>query len=98
MSMLAPIDPADANGAGGVAIVVEPSSKDLGDFRVRRALPRVKKRMVGPFVFLDDMGPARFEVDQGIDVRPHPHIGLATLTYLRGAACRCLPIRGCRFA
>ncbi len=68
--------------AGTADIVVEPSSKDLGGFRVRRALPSIKKRMVGPFVFLDHMGPARFEAGQGIDVRPHPHIGLATLTYL----------------
>jgi len=83
MSILAPIDPAYAHAEAGAAeIVVEPSSKDLGGFRVRRALPSIKKRMVGPFVFLDHMGPARFEVDQGIDVRPHPHIGLATLTYL----------------
>lgn len=83
MSILAPMDPAEAHGrSGAVEIVVEPSSKDLGGFRVRRALPSIKKRMVGPFVFLDHMGPARFEADQGIDVRPHPHIGLATLTYL----------------
>jgi redox-sensitive bicupin YhaK (pirin superfamily) len=83
MSILAPVDPADAHGSlGAVDIVVEPSSKDLGGFRVRRALPSIKKRMVGPFVFLDHMGPARFEAGHGIDVRPHPHIGLATLTYL----------------
>jgi redox-sensitive bicupin YhaK (pirin superfamily) len=77
---------ADATGTGAPAgaadIVIEPSAKDLGGFRVRRALPSIKKRMVGPFVFLDHMGPARFEAGQGIDVRPHPHIGLATLTYL----------------
>jgi len=83
MSILAPVDAAYAHGSlGAVDIVVEPSSKDLGGFRVRRALPSIKKRMVGPFVFLDHMGPARFEAGQGIDVRPHPHIGLATLTYL----------------
>ena len=75
---------AEAGGGtpGAAEIVVEPSSKDLGGFRVRRALPSIKKRMVGPFVFLDHMGPARFEAGEGIDVRPHPHIGLATLTYL----------------
>jgi redox-sensitive bicupin YhaK (pirin superfamily) len=67
---------------GAAAIVVEPSVKDLGGFRVRRALPSIKRRMVGPFVFLDHMGPARFERGQGVDVRPHPHIGLATVTYL----------------
>jgi hypothetical protein len=67
---------------GAADIVVEPSVKDLGGFRVRRALPSIARRMVGPFVFLDQMGPARFEPGQGIDVRPHPHIGLATVTYL----------------
>ncbi|ODU54858.1 MAG: hypothetical protein ABS99_08560 [Acetobacteraceae bacterium SCN 69-10] len=63
-------------------MVVEPSSKDLGGFSVRRALPSIKRRMVGPFVFLDHMGPALMAQGQGMDVRPHPHIGLATLTYL----------------
>jgi redox-sensitive bicupin YhaK (pirin superfamily) len=67
---------------GKVEITVEPSGKDLGGFRVRRALPSIKRRMVGPFIFLDHMGPARFEPDEGMDVRPHPHIGLATVTYL----------------
>ncbi len=67
---------------GAVEIIVEPTTKDLGSFRVRRALPSVKQRMVGPFIFLDHMGPARFDVDEGIDVRPHPHIGLSTVTYL----------------
>jgi redox-sensitive bicupin YhaK (pirin superfamily) len=67
---------------GATELVVEPSVKDLGGFRVRRALPSIKRRMVGPFVFLDHMGPARFEPGEGIDVRPHPHIGLATVTYL----------------
>lgn len=65
-----------------VDVVVEPSVKDLGSFRVRRALPSAKRQMVGPFIFLDHMGPARFEVGEGMDVRPHPHIGLATVTYL----------------
>lgn len=68
--------------AGRVDIVVEPSSKDLGGFSVRRALPSIKRRMVGPFVFLDHMGPAVFRAGEGLDVRPHPHIGLATVTYL----------------
>lgn len=63
--------------------VIIPRSKDIGDFEVRRALPSVKKRMVGPFVFFDHMGPASFAAGEGgIDVRPHPHIGLATVTYL----------------
>ena len=65
-----------------VDIVIEPLTKDLGGFQVRRALPHGKKRMVGPFIFLDHMGPATFSAGEGMDVRPHPHIGLATLTYL----------------
>ncbi|HTN10566.1 MAG TPA: pirin family protein [Acetobacteraceae bacterium] len=79
MSWLPTPDP-DADGA--VDLVVEPSSKDLGGFSVRRALPSIKRRMVGPFVFLDHMGPALMATGEGLDVRPHPHIGLATLTYL----------------
>ncbi len=62
---------------------VVPATRDLGDgFKVRRALPSVKRRMVGPFVFLDEMGPAQLAPGEGLDVRPHPHIGLATVTYL----------------
>lgn len=57
-------------------------TKDLDGFSVTRILPHAEKRMVGPFVFLDHMGPADFAAGEGIDVRPHPHIGLATLTYL----------------
>jgi len=82
MSWLSRADPAGSGAPGAVDLVVAPSSKDLGGFRVRRALPSIEKRLVGPFVFLDHFGPARFEAGQGIDVRPHPHIGLATLTYL----------------
>jgi redox-sensitive bicupin YhaK (pirin superfamily) len=83
MSWLCNVNPlVDGADAGKADIVVEPSSKDLGGFRVWRALPSIQKRMVGPFVFLDHLGPARFEAGQGIDVRPHPHIGLATVTYL----------------
>src|SRR5438270_734489 len=63
-------------------LVLVAPSKDLGGFRVRRALPSVKRRMVGSFIFFDQMGPARFDAGQGLDVRPHPHIGLATVTYL----------------
>ncbi|WP_375766530.1 pirin family protein [Archangium gephyra] len=58
-------------------------TRDLGDgFKVRRALPSARRRMVGPFIFLDQMGPAVFHSGHGLDVRPHPHIGLATVTYL----------------
>ncbi|PLC50758.1 hypothetical protein CR159_07120 [Pollutimonas subterranea] len=64
-------------------VVVVPRSHDLGDnFEVRRALPSRERRMVGPFVFLDQMGPHVFSPRRGLDVRPHPHIGLATVTYL----------------
>ena len=59
-----------------------PRAVDLGEMTVRRALPSLKRQMVGPFIFFDQMGPAEFLTDQGIDVRPHPHINLATLTYL----------------
>jgi redox-sensitive bicupin YhaK (pirin superfamily) len=64
-------------------VVIVPRTHDLGDqFIVRRALPSQQRRMVGPFVFLDQMGPHVFSSGQGLDVRPHPHIGLATVTYL----------------
>jgi redox-sensitive bicupin YhaK (pirin superfamily) len=82
MSFLAGLPRADGRPPGAVELVVEPSSKDLGGFSVRRALPSAKRRLVGPFVFLDHMGPARFRAGEGLDVRPHPHIGLATVTYL----------------
>jgi redox-sensitive bicupin YhaK (pirin superfamily) len=63
--------------------IIEPKPRDLGDnFMVRRALPAVEQRMVGPFIFWDEFGPARFEPGKGLDVRPHPHINLATVTYL----------------
>jgi redox-sensitive bicupin YhaK (pirin superfamily) len=63
--------------------LIIPRSRDLGDnFEVRRALPTTERRMVGPFVFLDQMGPHAFSAGKGLDVRPHPHIGLATVTYL----------------
>ncbi len=62
--------------------VIDARKRDLGGFEVARVLPFVKQRMVGPFIFFDHMGPADFAPGQGIDVRPHPHIGLSTLTYL----------------
>ncbi|WP_374299868.1 pirin family protein [Ferrovibrio sp.] len=66
-----------------VDLVITPRSRDLGEgFMVRRILPYAKRRHVGPFVFLDHMGPADFAPGHGLDVRPHPHIGLATVTYL----------------
>jgi len=65
-----------------VELVLRPRSRDLGGFEVRRALPAGQRQMVGPFIFFDEMGPSEFSRGNGIDVRPHPHIGLATITYL----------------
>lgn len=65
-----------------VELIIDPRPTDLGDFEVRRVLPYRSKRTVGPFIFFDHMGPAHFPPGRGIDVRPHPHIGLATVTYL----------------
>jgi redox-sensitive bicupin YhaK (pirin superfamily) len=65
-----------------VETVIVPRARDLGGFEVRRALPAPERQMVGPFIFFDQAGPAEFLTGQGIDVRPHPHIGLATVTYL----------------
>ena len=62
--------------------LIVPRARDLGGFAVRRALPAPSRQMVGPFIFFDHIGPAEFLTDRGIDVRPHPHIGLATVTYL----------------
>ena len=65
-----------------IEVVVKPKPTDLGEFTVRRALPTPERRAVGPFIFFDHMGPAEFPPDQGVQVRPHPHIGLSTVTYL----------------
>lgn len=62
--------------------LIAPRVHDIGDFEVRRAVPSIQARSVGPFVFVDHMGPASFAPGHGIDVRPHPHIGLATVTFL----------------
>ncbi|MDJ1008563.1 MAG: pirin family protein [Paracoccaceae bacterium] len=62
--------------------VIIPRARDLGGFEVRRALPAPRRQMVGPFIFFDQMGPAEFLPTKGMDVRPHPHIGLATISYL----------------
>jgi redox-sensitive bicupin YhaK (pirin superfamily) len=63
-------------------VAINAKSKDIGGFPVRRALPAIERRMVGPFVFLDQMGPTQLAPGQRLDVRPHPHIGLSTMTYL----------------
>ncbi len=65
-----------------VKLRIEPREKSLGEFSVRRVLPASRQRMMGPFVFFDHMGPAEFPPGKGIAVRPHPHIGIATITYL----------------
>jgi redox-sensitive bicupin YhaK (pirin superfamily) len=75
-------NPGDKLACDAIEQVIVPRTSDIGDFSVRRALPSARRRMVGPFIFLDHMGPAEFRAGQGIDVRPHPHIGLATVTYL----------------
>ena len=70
------------NGHNAIETLIIPRARDIGGFEVRRALPSIKRKMVGPFIFFDQMGPAEFITDGGIDVRPHPHIGLGTVTYL----------------
>lgn len=85
MSWLAGQDPVlgDRRSCDALDLVVVPRARDIGGgFEVRRALPHASRRMVGPFIFFDQMGPAQFLAGQGMDVRPHPHIGLATVTYL----------------
>jgi len=72
----------DRNEACAVEAVIAPRERDLGGFTVRRVLPAAERRAVGSFVFFDQMGPSQFAPGQGINVRPHPHIGLATITYL----------------
>jgi redox-sensitive bicupin YhaK (pirin superfamily) len=66
--------------------VILPRARDIGGFSVGRVLPSIERRMVGPFVFFDEMGPALLPAGHGVDVRPHPHIGLATVTYLLDGA------------
>ncbi len=84
MSWMPDQDPiqGDKRSCDAIEHVIVPRARDLGNFEVRRALPSAKKQMIGPFIFFDQMGPAEFLLTNGIDVRPHPHIGLATVTYL----------------
>jgi len=85
MSWQACPEPVDLEGAGGpraVEMEIVPRSRDIGAFEVGRVLPFAKRRMVGPFIFFDQMGPAVLAPGIGMDVRPHPHIGLSTVTYL----------------
>ena len=74
---------APADMPAEIDLVIAPRTRDLGDgFEVRRVLPFAKRHMVGPFIFFDHFGPTNFRVGMGLHVRPHPHIGLATITYL----------------
>ena len=84
MSWNPTLDPTcpDAADADAIETLIVPRARDLGGFEVRRALPAPRRQMVGPFIFFDQMGPAEFLTGEGIDVRPHPHIGLGTVTYL----------------
>jgi redox-sensitive bicupin YhaK (pirin superfamily) len=85
MSWLPSNDPVlgDPKSCDALELVIVPRTRDLGDgFSVRRALPHGKRQMVGPFIFFDHFGPVQFVSGKGMDVRPHPHIGLATVTYL----------------
>ena len=74
--------PGDTLSCDAIDMVIVPRARDLGGFSVRRALPSSQRQMVGPFIFFDQMGPAEFLLGAGMDVRPHPHIGLSTVTYL----------------
>ncbi|MDX5593595.1 pirin family protein [Pseudovibrio sp. SPO723] len=74
--------PGDEQSINAIEQVIVPRAHDIGNFEVRRALPTKSRQMVGPFIFWDQMGPAEFLHGGGIDVRPHPHIGLSTVTYL----------------
>jgi len=82
MSHVEALEPVCTGRDDAVSLLIEARSKDLGGFSVRRVLPAEQQQSVGPFVFFDEMGPAQFAPGDGINVRPHPHIGLATVTYL----------------
>ncbi|MBL0939882.1 MAG: pirin family protein [Gemmatimonadaceae bacterium] len=72
----------DLVGVDAIETLIVPRARDIGDFEVRRALPAPNRQMVGPFIFFDQAGPAELLTGRGVDVRPHPHIGLGTVTYL----------------
>lgn len=84
MSVLPDIEPASGPcpGTAQIAALIDARPRDLGGFTVGRVLPAPARKLIGPFIFFDHMGPAVFPPGRGIDVRPHPHIGLATVTYL----------------
>lgn len=74
--------PGDTFACDAIENLIIPRSSDIGGFAVRRALPTAKRRLVGPFIFFDRMGPALLRAGEALDVKPHPHIGLSTVTYL----------------
>ena len=74
--------PGDAFACDSIETLIVPNARDIDGFAVRRALPTARRRLVGPFIFFDRMGPAILRGGQALDVRPHPHIGLSTVTYL----------------
>ena len=74
--------PGDAFACDAIETLIIPNARDIDGFSVRRALPTARRRLVGPFIFFDRMGPAILRAGQALDVRPHPHIGLSTVTYL----------------
>jgi len=82
MSYFEAAAPVCTETTGCIELLVEPKERDLGEFTVRRVLPSPERMLVGPFIFFDHMGPAEFPPGQGMAVRPHPHIGIATVTYL----------------
>ncbi|MGH8288444.1 MAG: pirin family protein [Steroidobacteraceae bacterium] len=84
MSVLPDLEPTSGPcpGIAQLAAVIDARARDLGGFTVGRVLPSAARKLIGPFIFFDHMGPADFPPGRGIDVRPHPHIGLATVTYL----------------
>jgi redox-sensitive bicupin YhaK (pirin superfamily) len=79
-------DPPATTIPPAIELVILPRAHDIGGFEVRRALPATQRQMVGPFIFFDQIGPGEFLTGRGLDVRPHPHIGLATVTYLLDGA------------
>lgn len=75
-------EPGNAASCDAVETLIIPGARDLGGLQVRRALPSAKRKLVGPFIFFDRMGPALLRAGEALDIRPHPHIGLSTVTYL----------------
>ena len=82
LTVKAELDCAVTQGCDAIELVIQPREKDLGGISVRRVLPTIQRKMVGPWIFFDHMGPVRFPAGKGIDVPPHPHVNIATVTYL----------------